>query len=275
MLGILALLAALGGATLGGGAWYYHQQQEAVRREQARIAAEQRAREEAQRKAEEEAARIAAEEQGRSRAQKVQLWEGGPYWADRNVGAERPEDYGYYFWWGDTVGYKRVGDAWVASDGSSQNFSFNGVTTPIFRKDDATLKREGWITDDGVLAPEHDAAQRHWGGQWRMPTWLEFDALRNNCDWTWTTTNGVNGYVIRGRGGYASASIFLPTAGYGDGTSLGSAGSGGRYWSSVPLSLINYAWGLYFYSGYFGSYYDRRYYRYYGHSVRPVQGFAK
>ena len=48
----------------------------------------------------------------------VQLWENGPYWAETNIGAEKPEDYGYYFWWGDTVGYKRVGDAWVASDGS-------------------------------------------------------------------------------------------------------------------------------------------------------------
>ena len=28
---------------------------------------------------------------------KVQLWEGGPYWATTNIGAEKPEDYGYYF----------------------------------------------------------------------------------------------------------------------------------------------------------------------------------
>ena len=55
---------------------------------------------------------------------KVQLWDGGPYWADTNIGAERPEEYGYYFWWGDTVGYKRENDVWVATDGSSLNFSF-------------------------------------------------------------------------------------------------------------------------------------------------------
>ena len=28
---------------------------------------------------------------------KVQLWEDGPYWATTNIGAENPEDYGYYF----------------------------------------------------------------------------------------------------------------------------------------------------------------------------------
>lgn len=39
----------------------------------------------------------------------VQLWENGPYWAECNVGASAPEDYGYYFWWGDTVGYTRSG----------------------------------------------------------------------------------------------------------------------------------------------------------------------
>ena len=65
---------------------------------------------------------------------KVQLWEGGPYWATTNIGAEKPEDHGYYFWWGDTVGYKRENDAWVASDGSSSNFSFEKKNTPTFGK---------------------------------------------------------------------------------------------------------------------------------------------
>ena len=41
---------------------------------------------------------------------KVQLWAGGPYWAETNVGAEEPWEYGFYFWWGDTVGYRRVGN---------------------------------------------------------------------------------------------------------------------------------------------------------------------
>ena len=40
----------------------------------------------------------------------VQLWENGPYWAECNVGAARPEESGYYFWWGDTVGYTRDAD---------------------------------------------------------------------------------------------------------------------------------------------------------------------
>ena len=218
---------------------------------------------------------------------KVQLWEGGPYWADTNIGAEKPEDYGFYFWWGDTVGYKREGDAWLASDGSSSDFEFNEGHTPTCGKNLSALKSEGWIEErksllgklfgareDSVLTTKHDAAQVHWGGEWRMPTKQELKDLCSKCDWTWTTMNGVNGYVVRGRGDYASVSIFLPCAGFGLGASFGHAGSTGAYWASVPYSDYNdsEAWDFVFNSG---SHVASYYYRFYGQPVRPVQGFAK
>ena len=202
----------------------------------------------------------------------VQLWEGGPYWAECNVGASKPEEYGYYFWWGDTVGYKRENNKWVATDGSSANFSFSRSNTPTYDMSIATLKNDGWITEGGVLAPAHDAAHVHWGGSWRMPTYQELSDLAGKCDWTWTTQNGVQGYLVKGRGAYASASIFLPCVGYGGGTSLSDSGSYGYYWSSVPYSDYDYAYGLDFYSGYHYTYDDSRYY---GRSVRPVQGFTE
>ena len=228
----------------------------------------------------------------RSVHNKVQLWEGGPYWADTNIGAEKPEDYGFYFWWGDTVGYKREGDVWVASDGSSSDFEFDKKHTPTCGKSLSALKSEGWVIggeerqslleklfgvrvrEDSVLTTKHDAAQVHWGGEWRIPTNQELKDLCNKCDWTWTTMNGVNGYVVRGRGNYASASIFLPCAGYGPGASLGHAGSTGAYWASVPHSDYSdsEAWDLGFNSG---SHSVSYYYRFYGQSVRPVQGFTK
>ena len=204
--------------------------------------------------------------------QKVQLWEGGPYWATTNIGAEKPEDYGYYFWWGGTVGYKRENDKWVASDGSNSNFSFNPDNTPTYNKSVSTLQSEGTITADGVLAPEHDAAKKHWGGDWRMPTKQEFDDLIGKCDWVWTKINGVNGYTVRGKGNYSSATIFLPCAGDGDWTSLMNAGSYGFYWSSVPNSDDYYAAHLDFDSRY---HYTGTSNRYYGQSVRPLQGFTK
>ena len=201
---------------------------------------------------------------------KVQLWAGGPYWAKTNIGAENSYDYGYYFWWGDTVGYKRVNNKWVASNGSSSNFSFASGNAPTYSKDVSTLKSQGWIDSNSVLVPAHDAAHVHWGGEWRMPTKAELVALVDNCTWTWSAKNGVNGYVVSGNGNYASVSIFLPVAGYGYGTSLYGAGSHGYYWSSDPYSDYNYyAWYLNFGSS--GHLMNYDYVRYYGLSVRPVQ----
>ena len=87
--------------------------------------------------------------------------------------------------------------------------------------------------------------------------------------------NDVEGYVVRGRGDYASASIFLPSAGYGYGPSLYEAVSHGYYSSSVPYSNRidgNFALRLYFTSSYHSTLNgdrDR------GQSVRPVQGLTK
>ena len=208
---------------------------------------------------------------------KVQLWANGPYWATTNIGADEPYESGYYFWWGDTIGYRRENGfwgVWMASDESSANFSFDAGNTPTYGKGTVDLERQGWITADGVLAPQHDAAHVHWGGKWRIPTIQEMRDLCDNCDWTWATMNGVNGYVVRGRGHFASASIFLPATGYGSRSWFYEAGSYGRYWSSVPYLYSDvFAWSLYFNSSRHDVVYSD--YREGGFPVRPVQGFTQ
>lgn len=202
---------------------------------------------------------------------KVQLWEGGPYWADRNIGASTPEDYGLYFWWGDTKGHR------PSVDGTF-NYSDSTSICPTYNKSIATLQSEGWIVsrdDIYILAPEHDAAHVKWGGRWRMPTRQELSDLDEKCDWAWALMNGVNGYIVRGRGTYASNSIFLPCAGLRSFLdSLSSVGSYGFYWSSVPISDLYYV-----YSGNLAFNSDHHYagsnWREYWFSVRPVQGFTK
>ena len=204
----------------------------------------------------------------------VQLWANGPYWAECNVGAAKPEDYGYYFWWGDTVGYKRnaANNGWVSvKDGKS--FSFDSGNCPTYNKGDSQLRSAGYIDSTGSLVAAHDAATQHWGAPWRMPTFAELDALISNCTTTWTTRNGVYGLLVTGKGTYASKSIFLPAAGDGYSSDHGYAGSLGVCWSSTPnLDGSSSAWYLDFDSGNF-----RRssYGRYYGRSVRPLRGFAK
>ena len=202
---------------------------------------------------------------------KVQLWKNGPYWAETNVGAEKSWESGYYFWWGDTIGYKYVDGKWVASDGSSSNFLFEKENVPNKDKKKSDLRHEGWITADGVLAPKHDAAHVHWGGKWRMPTSQELNDLYDKCNWQWSVLNGVSGYFVRGRNDYASASIFLPCTGYGNGTWFCDAGSCGSYWSSDPGS-VGLSLGFYFDSSHHSTSYGHRGL---GQSVRPVQGLTK
>ena len=205
----------------------------------------------------------------------VQLWENGPYWAECNVGASKPEDYGYYFWWGDTVGYTNTGSGWVSvKDGTSISFSSSGTAGSTYGKDNSALQSAGYIDSTGNLVAAHDAATMHLGAPWRMPTSDEIQALIDNCTTTWITTNGVSGRLVTGKGNYANRSIFLPAAGYGNGSGLGYHGSDGDYRSSTPNSGNSYdAWFLGFNSGGFGrfNYSDR----FHGQSVRPVRGFAE
>ena len=215
----------------------------------------------------------------------VQLWENGPYWAECNVGAEKPEDYGWYFWWGDTVGYARSGGTWtenryysgvtwVSSKGqqmTSSPFSWSSCST--YGKSNPELQSAGYIDSTGNLVAAHDAATAHLGAPWRMPTDAEFQALLANCTTTWTTCNGVSGRLFTGKGDYSGKSIFLPAAGYGSDSDLNPPGSYVYYWSSTPNSDNSFcAWYLYFNSSDFYRFYFNRSY---GQSVRPVRGCAE
>ena len=52
----------------------------------------------------------------------------------------------------------------------------------------------------------------YWGENWLMPTKENFQELIDECTWTWTTLNEINGYSITGPNG---KTLFLPAAGYG------------------------------------------------------------
>ena len=99
-----------------------------------------------------------------------------------------------------------------------------------------------------------------------MPTRAEQEELLNNCTWTWTTQNGVNGYKVTSK--VNSNYIFLPATGSRVGSSLLIAGSYGLYWSSAPSGNVsNYAYGLDFGSDSHGMSNSGRFG---GQSVRPV-----
>lgn len=186
-------------------------------------------------------------------------------WATCNVGATKPEDYGDYFAWGETKGYGQD-----TSDGRLfdwENYKWcNGSSSTMTKY--CLGSSYGTVDKKKVLDKKDDAASVNWGGSWRMPTKAEQDELRNtsNCTWTWTTMNGVYGYkVVSKKNGN---SIFLPAAGSRYDSSLGSAGSGGSYWSSSLREIYSSpACYLYFDSGYVDW---KDYGRYLGRSVRAV-----
>ncbi|MBO5361883.1 MAG: hypothetical protein J6A35_02895 [Paludibacteraceae bacterium] len=178
-------------------------------------------------------------------------------WATCNVGATKPEEYGDYFAWGE-VEPKEVYD-W--STYKWCNGSYDSLTKYN------NSSSYGIIDNKTVLDASDDAATANWGGAWRMPTKEEQDELRENCTWTWTTENGVNGYrVTSNKKGYTDKSIFLPAA---SDSSLDYAGSMGNYWSSSLFTgNPNEAYVLYFSSD--GVFWNISNFRYYGQSVRPV-----
>ena len=203
----------------------------------------------------------------------VQLWENGPYWAKCNVGATKSEECGYYFWWGDTVGYKRntSDGGWISANDSAR-FLFLSYTCLSYGKDNSQLQSAGYIDAAGNLVAVHDAATAHLGAPWRMPTDAEFSALIDKCTAMWITRNGVSGLLVTGKGTYSSKSIFLPAAGVGEDSDLYFLGSYGYYWSSTSYSdYSGGAWCLSFRSGHFNRDDD---YRHVGQPVRPVRGFA-
>lgn len=176
----------------------------------------------------------------------------GLKWATCNVGANAPHEYGNYYAWGEVETKREY------TDENCKTIDCIEVRKGFFKKRIETEyidKRENF----------KDTARVNWGGSWRMPTKAEILELVNNCTWTWTTQNGVNGMRVTGPNGN---SIFLPAAGDCGGSSHYYVGEGGYYWSSSPdESGTSNAYGLSFCSGIYGVYW---YGRSDGHTVRPV-----
>ena len=161
-----------------------------------------------------------AEATGIGNVRWIQLWEGGPKFAEYNIGATSVTDDGGYYTWGGM--YKNGKD--ITWDGTYNEGS-------------------------SVLSGETDTATNLWGSNWRMPTSEELKELinSNNCDKEWTTVDGVNGCKFTGKGDYKYNSIFLPAAGtFDSGRSSHFDEYAFHYWSSTPnndfaLKLISAA----------------------------------
>ena len=134
----------------------------------------------------------------------------GLKWADRNIGADSPEDSGLIFQWGDTVGYA-VEQVGVDKIFTMENYKYYDINTGKITK---------YNKYNSVLEPSDDAATVNMGSNWRMPTNAEFEELINNTTATLIDINGnevdsttyenLKGVKFTGSNGN---SIFIPAQG--------------------------------------------------------------
>lgn len=141
----------------------------------------------------------------------------GTLWADRNIGANEPEDYGEYFRWGETTPFTENSDEYEYRD-----------------------------LGENIAGTEYDAATAILGKDYQMPTHEQLNELLHYCTRELTTINDVYGMNVTGPSGN---SIFLPAAGFrysnssslaavGLRGSLAAVGSGGYYWIATHDTLL-------------------------------------
>ena len=182
----------------------------------------------------------------------------GLLWATCNLGAKTETDYGLYFQWGDTKGYKTACNE-DESDGNDDAHYFgwskykycDGSSTTMTKY--CTNYYDGTVDNKTVLEPEDDAATVMLGGQWRMPTLVEFQELIENTEPADGTdkngwTNNYNGTGIKGcyrKSKTNGKTIFFPAAGYGTGNMIYPTGTVNCCWSSSLSDIVNStAWEL-------------------------------
>ena len=148
----------------------------------------------------------------------------GTLWATCNIGANSPEDYGYYFAWGvtepksvynwDKYKYCKGSASTLTKYCTNSEYGYNGFTDNLVE-----------------LLPEDDAATASWSEGWQMPSTEQLRELIND-DYTvkgLANRNGVQGILITSRTN--ANQIFLPFGGWVTDRYRTEAGETGNYWS--------------------------------------------
>lgn len=155
----------------------------------------------------------------------------GTKWANMNVGAEKPEDFGLYFAWGETTGYTSDTNDGRLFSWDDYKWSDNTGTT---------LKKYSTADGKKVLVLEDDAANANWGGKWVMATAEEFNELIENTTSEMVTQDGVLGRLYKSN--INGNTLFMPASGFRIDNELFRQNIGGQYWTaSLNAEEPNYA----------------------------------
>ena len=182
----------------------------------------------------------------------------GVLWADRNVGAASPEDYGLHLTWGDLSPQK---------DYSKENYKY--LENTIHQ-----------ALGENISKTPYDAATVMYGEPWRLPTLKEARDFisKKYCVFTLEMLNGMEGYRVTGK--KTGQSLFVPFGGIMIGKENRSATSQAVYWTA---ELQQMSPGAFCPCGFYLEYYEYDPYRnhwgyispYYGAAIRPVQSRTK
>jgi len=130
-------------------------------------------------------------------------------WASFNLGATKPEEYGYYYQWGETepesvsyiwanykycMGTSKTLTKYCFGPYLGYNYGYNNFKDNIYE-----------------LEKIDDAASVHLGDNWRIPTHAEMMELKDNCSLVEISINGVKGVRLTSNvSGYWDKWIFIP-----------------------------------------------------------------
>ena len=120
-------------------------------------------------------------------------------WANCNLGAKLPRDYGARVAWGDPTGtlWSGQGIGWQ-NDGYTWNTIYYGGNNPPADIAETSL----------------DIITQYWGDGWHIPSYSEAKELCEQCEWKLQTYGDIKWYEVIGPNGN---SIIMPLAGlYGD-----------------------------------------------------------
>ena len=188
----------------------------------------------------------------------------GIKWATMNIGANSVTDSGLFFQWGDTQGYT------AAQVGEGEGQKYFGYDDYKFY-DDGSYTKYNYTDKLYALQSSDDAATAAWGGNWRIPTNEEFDAIVSSTTTAWTNDyqgSGVAGLVLTDNTD-SSKILFFPAAGGCDNGSVHNVGTSSCYWTSEPDYYDGAGYAYYFACDeYGGGWTDTN--RVYGYTVRGI-----
>lgn len=147
----------------------------------------------------------------------------GTKWAEWNIGASSPEQYGNYYAWGEVS--PKADYSWATyfdSDSKGEHFKTYFIDN-----------KNNNIGKYSVVMTNRDVAHVKWGGDWHIPTADQFGELEKQCKWERHKLRGVWGVKVTGPNGN---SIFLPAAGFMHRRTVNEKGETCIYWSGDLLS---------------------------------------